>query len=1335
MKVSPRLVLLSAVILAGAPAEAQVYNLHLVTDNQPDYTDMKSFVESSTGAWDEPEEKAIAVWRWGRRSRRQLSCSREGTRYIADPILNYNSYGALNCGIISALNIGSWLELGYQARYVQLGDHTVSEVSWDGGRSWHMFDSSMSVFCYNHAGQVASCEEIKEAHGCELSGGKDEPGHYYLYHPAPQCASHLGPTGWRSASDNPVEFNRTLLAGASSYTDGFSIDRYCQNARYGHRYVLNIRPSECYARFWTPLDGGHLDPKKKNPDYFRPLPDGLDPDGRQGVCNVRSNGSWGFQPDLSDPACQELLFDSGGQPGAASAESPDSPPVVFSKTSPKLRLADGLRAGYAVFQVSAANVITSMSLAADILCGRSPGAVRILVSRNAGIGWQEVWRSEKSGRQEVRLKLREQVAGTPFCLIKIELARAEEPVGLDTFRVFTTTLVNKRTLPALTLGSNEIVLHAGEQAETLELWPFLHAGLYKETVFAEEDVFSDELPDGMYKATLGSAVNNKECSATWRLVSPTDILDVSYVVVSTVRTDRHWVSLEHSWDGEHFEPFYRHTKSDFPLDRRTERRFAGKEVPAGARQAFFRAVFFSPSGAATYNMAGIQDLLIRIHRKPRSEAFKPLHVTFSWTEHRDGGDKTRSHSELVTSLPHRYRINVIGKRDPTMHAVQVSAPGYVLTSPGYSDGLDEGPGCEYPKVAYRWGKNVAQGKPYTASRPSSDSSKNPDSGGRELTNGLVIAPTESTTTNVVQPATAFWDAGEPVRFVIDLGSPHTVAGVRAGAHQPNARYCHPKTVEVAVSPDGQGWEPAGVIRHDDLWKPPGDYEPWEHDDHPRLTELPAGGRLAYCFPLVFPKPLAARFVRFSCTPLEEKGMGLSEFQVFDKAEAVPWPAEIRFPAVQVGPTGQREAEEGLFDRYLFSADGKYLLSCGPWGLAVLWAAEDGAFVRIVRRNGECRNGGGYDPHPMARVLDISPDGKSLVAARGTLSEPRLSLEETETGKRIHVFPVRPKTDFPWICFSDDGRYLIGSGSRIIGEPAEWTKPPLEIWDTRTGRRVWDPDQPPPYTAGELEKARQALPEELGKSGRLTPEHALADLKLLLLLRMFRDDGRPLVARGTLRGHGPSFFTPDGSRLITRDSIMPYTEYSSEAVFWDIGRSALLYEMEEDDELSEPFLFSADGRHFLRKAWEKSRGLYETASGRRRGTFDDLPATGAEAITADGRLALLTAQRQAILFDIPAGKSLQDYPIEGNSSYRAVFSPRGDRLLLGFKEHTEVHETRPPFRRLFRLEHAGAQRGRSNHAAFSPDGRRIVCADALWNAETGGRLRQFRVNAGLVFSAY
>jgi hypothetical protein len=882
--------LISIIGLIGTPTEAQVYNLHLVTDNQPDYTDMKSFVDSSTGAWQTPQDKAIAVWRWGRRSRRQLSCSREGTRYISDPILNYNSYGALNCGIISALNICSWLELGYQARYVQLGDHTVSQVSWDEGKSWHLFDSSMSFFCYNHAGQVASCEEIKEAHGCELSGGKVEPGHYYFYHPAPQCASHLGSAGWRVASDNPVEFNRTLGKGAESYTDGFAVDQGCQAARYGHRYVLNLRPYESYTRSWVPGDNGHVDATKKSPDYFRPLPNGLDPDGQKGLCNVRSNGEWVFQPDLGDDECDKLFYDSAG--------------VRLSKTSPRLGPSGPGRTGSAVFQISAANVITSMRIEAEGACGGPSGVLRISVSPNAGIRWQEVWHAEKPGKQSIRLKLRDEVAGTPFCWIKTEVRDSEDkaPTGLDSLKVMTTTLVNHRTLPALTVGSNQVLLRADEQAETVELWPFLHAGKYKESVFAEDSVFSDQLPDGMYKATLGSAVHNKECSATWRLTVPTDIMDVSYVVTSTIRGPKHWVSLEHSWDGRWFEPFYRHTKPGFPADRRTARQFAGNEVPGGARQAFFRGVFFSASGAGTYNMAGIQDLLIRIHHRPRGGTPRPFEVTYNWTEHRENGDVTRSHTELVSKLPHRYQINIAGRRDPTMNWVRINWPGFrpdgTVARYGYSDGTDVGSGCEYARVSYRWGKNLSQDKPYTASRPSSTSSRNPDTDGRELTNGIIVAPTEYMTTKTVQPATAFWDAGGPVSFVVDLGSSQSIGGVRVATHQPNARYCHPKTVEISVSADGQVWAPAGVVRHDDLWRPPGDYEPWEHDDHPRFAGLPAGGRLAYAYPLAFQKPASGRYVRFACAPLEGKGLGVSELQVFDRVDVASWPAQILLPGAE-----------------------------------------------------------------------------------------------------------------------------------------------------------------------------------------------------------------------------------------------------------------------------------------------------------------------------------------------------------------------------------------------------------------------------------------------------
>ena len=875
--------------LHAVRAEAGVYNLHLSTDNVPDYTDLGSFVESSTANWQTPQEKCMAVWRWGRRSRRQTSCAVEEGRNIWDPILHYNSYGAMNCGIISSLNIDSWLQLGYRARYVQLGDHTVSEVSWDEGKTWHLFDSSMSVFCYNHSGEIAGCQEIKESHACELSGGKSEPGHYYLYHFAPQCGTHPGPTGWRCAADQPVGYNRTLAAGASSYTDGFSVDQYCQNARFGHRYVLNLRPHESYTGYWKPLDDAQRggDVAANDPDYFRPLADGSDPDDQHGLNNLRGNGVWLFEPKLADKDCRKLFYDASGVA------------VPGEGGSPNLHPAEPRRTAWVTFQVSAANVISSIRIEARGRRQTEADLLRVLVSRHAGIRWKPVWQAEKIGPQPIRLKLREEVAGVTQCWVKIEMlaARDSRDVGLDALKMTTVTQLNRRTLPALTLGTNPVLLRADQQVETVEFWPALHAGAYKQTVAEEQDAFSDAQPDGMYKATLGAGADGKPCSVTWRLAVPTDITDVTYGVVSTVRSPRFSVSLQHSWDGNRFDEFHRQEDDGFPMDRQVIHTFRGPEVPAGARQAFFRGVFSCTAAAGTYNMPGIQDLLIRVHHRPRDVAFQPIEVTYHWTEHRDGGDVARGHTELITQLPHRYTINVAGRRDPTMDWVRINLQGCGPEGSsaryGYADGTDVGPGYEYPKVTCRWGKPLAVGTTYTASRPSSERSGNPDTGGRELTNGVLIAPTDEIRSSAVQAATAFWDAGEPVTFVVDLGQPRQVGGVRVTTHQPHAGFYHPKSIEIAVSPDGQAWQPAGILRHDDLWKPPGDYEAWEHDDDPSYAGLPAGGRLAYSYPLAFPKPATGRYVRFVCTPLEGKGMGLSEFQVFDQATLVPWPVEIR----------------------------------------------------------------------------------------------------------------------------------------------------------------------------------------------------------------------------------------------------------------------------------------------------------------------------------------------------------------------------------------------------------------------------------------------------------
>jgi hypothetical protein len=395
----------------------------------------------------------------------------------------------------------------------------------------------------------------------------------------------------------------------------------------------------------------------------------------------------------------------------------------------------------------------------------------------------------------------------------------------------------------------------------------------------------------MYKATLGAGVNGVPCEATWRIEVPTDILGVTFGSVVTNRSSNSYVSLQYSFDGEHFNELYRKADGSVPFDKQVLHTLTSEQIAPAAREVYFKGVFFCKNNAATYNMPGIQDLLIQVEHRPRDARLQPIEITYNWTEHRVSGSVTRSHTGLVGSLPHMYKINVAGFRDPTMNWVRMNLKGSIPEQPQaafrYSDGEDVGPGFEIKPVIFKWGNNLARGTTYTASRPSSKNSNNPDTDWCELTNGKIIAPTDYVSSQMVQAATAFWEPGDTLTLVFDLGDVQTVGGVRVSTHQPSAKYCHPQHIDVDISIDGKNWQNAGKIHHDDLWKPPGDYEPWEHDDSPMFNNLPAGGRLAYSYPLAFEEPCTGRYVRFICTPLEGRGMGLSEFEVFDKVEVLP----------------------------------------------------------------------------------------------------------------------------------------------------------------------------------------------------------------------------------------------------------------------------------------------------------------------------------------------------------------------------------------------------------------------------------------------------------------
>ena len=53
-----------AMLAVGAPAGAAVYNVRVVSDSRPDFTDMDSLIRSATGVYPTTDEKCRAMCRW-----------------------------------------------------------------------------------------------------------------------------------------------------------------------------------------------------------------------------------------------------------------------------------------------------------------------------------------------------------------------------------------------------------------------------------------------------------------------------------------------------------------------------------------------------------------------------------------------------------------------------------------------------------------------------------------------------------------------------------------------------------------------------------------------------------------------------------------------------------------------------------------------------------------------------------------------------------------------------------------------------------------------------------------------------------------------------------------------------------------------------------------------------------------------------------------------------------------------------------------------------------------------------------------------------------------------
>ncbi|MBE0537291.1 MAG: hypothetical protein IH624_16630 [Phycisphaerae bacterium] len=844
--------LVATALLCTAGAFAGVYNVKVVTDATPDYSDMDSMIASITDRWPGTEEKCLAMFYWNHLARRQTSPMNVHGLECTDPIRQFNDYGYTMCSTVAGINCSIWQAMGLNVRFWDITAHTVSEVEYDG--RWHVYDNSMSALYTLCDGRtLAGVEDVGRTLGCAASGGHVEFGHIALYH----CLTATSANGFLTGADCP----RDLDQEARCFNPHALKHRtYYLNQDRGHRYILNLRPGETYTRHYASLGA--------TPEYYVPN-NGKDPESTNPRYRIRGNGVWTFEPVLRPDEADEAVYMMTG-----------CTILPCGGIAP----AHAGRPAEAIFRIQGANVITSMVIDAAFLRKTPADLCRIAVSTTHGATWKDVWTGDATGTIPLKLKLVNEVNGSYEVLVRVRLtaAAAASDARLERIAFETTTMLNSKTQPRLLLGANTVYVGAGDQTESVVLWPDLRRDHYRAYVYEEKNIAARTEHPG-YQGVMHAVKANEEAFVVFRVDTPDDIVQLTYGGRFYNRAPRSSIRLFHSFDnGRTWRPTYALTSIEQPWDVIHNEKV--DDVPAGSRSVLFKYALNGPdAGHAACSLYGVR---MEVNYRPANTAFEPMEVTFDWSEaQEDYSLVKRSHTELITRLPHKYTINVAGADHPVTNALKLRIRGKNdKTSYGYSDGRDAG-GKKYVPTWATYGTNLAEGKPYTVSIPSGTSWDAGDPENKKLTDGVAGPPYPG---GVGPRYALLWSQGQKPKIDVDLGRIQACGGFRIqlGSGWPwwDALKGEIRDrVEVFTSVDGAEYTPRGQfklnLRRKDI-----------PINHLMPDDETAGGFL-YDLPLT--EPAEARYVRFLIAA--ERSVTVSEVQVLDSISYTPFDLRLALP--------------------------------------------------------------------------------------------------------------------------------------------------------------------------------------------------------------------------------------------------------------------------------------------------------------------------------------------------------------------------------------------------------------------------------------------------------
>jgi mono/diheme cytochrome c family protein len=212
------------------------------------------------------------------------------------------------------------------------------------------------------------------------------------------------------------------------------------------------------------------------------------------------------------------------------------------------------------------------------------------------------------------------------------------------------------------------------------------------------------------------------------------------------------------------------------------------------------------------------------------------------------------------------------------------------------------------------------------------------------------------------------------------------------------------------------------------------------------------------------------------------------------------------------------------------------------------------------------------------------------------------------------------------------------------------------------------------------------------------------------------------------------FSPDGIRLLSggKDAVLR---------LWDVESARELRKFEGHEDLITTVAFAPDGQRALSGGFDGKIHLWDLAKGERVADFRfdaSVKYIHQVAFAADGKRALVCADRRIYLIDAGSGKVQRTLQGHTQAVICAVFSP-DDQLILSAGDDRILRlweATTGKLVRVFRGHESGVK-----SVAFHPDGRYALSggSDAtlrLWDVNSGKEIKSFRKhNHPLVAAAF